>query len=80
MNPSLYHYRRRGIALIALLLLAAPALQADCTISASGVAFGSYDAFSPYALDGAGTVSANCSPESSYSMGFSRGGGSYSQR
>jgi spore coat protein U-like protein len=80
MNPSSYHYRRRGLALFALLLLAAPALQADCTISASGVAFGSYDVFSPYALDGAGLVSVNCSPESSYSLGLSSGGGSYSQR
>jgi spore coat protein U-like protein len=80
MNPSNYHYHRSGLALFALLLAAAPALQADCTISASGVAFGSYDAFSPYALDGAGTVSMHCSPESSYSLGFSSGGGSYSQR
>jgi spore coat protein U-like protein len=80
MNPTKHPHRRRGSALFALLLLAAPALRADCTVSAGGVAFGSYDVFNPSALDGAGTVSVNCSPAASYSLGLSSGGGSYSQR
>lgn len=80
MNPSRHHHCPRGRALAALLLLAAPALAADCTVNASGVAFGNYDVFSPAALNGAGTVSVTCSPAISYSVGLSTGNGSYSQR
>lgn len=80
MNPPRHLHRRRAYALLALSLLAAPAVRADCTVSAGGVAFGGYDVFSPSALDGAGTISVNCSPGSSYSLGLSAGGGSYGQR
>lgn len=80
MNPSRHPHCRHGCALAALLLLAAPALAADCTVGASGVAFGNYDVFSPTALNGAGTVSVACSPATGYSIGLSTGNGSYSQR
>jgi hypothetical protein len=40
MNPSRHHHCLHGCALAAILLLTAPALAADCTVSAGGVAFG----------------------------------------
>jgi spore coat protein U-like protein len=82
MKPD-FHARNRPAALAAfslLLMLAAPVLRADCTVSAQSVAFGSYDVFSAQPLDGAGNVSVNCSPSASYTVTLSAGGGSYSQR
>jgi spore coat protein U-like protein len=82
MKPD-FHARHRSATLAAFalfLMLAVPALRADCTVSAQSVVFGSYDVFSAQPLDGAGNVSVNCSPSASYTVSLSTGGGSYSQR
>ena len=71
--------RLKGLIFLGLLLVA-PALWAECTVSAQSVVFGNYDVFSVQSLDGAGNISVNCSPGASYTLGLSTGGGSYSQR
>lgn len=82
---NLRAHRRRmphmlGMALLLALAIAAPPLHAACTVSASGVVFGSYDVFNPASLDGAGNVNVNCDPVISFTVKLSTGGGSYSQR
>ncbi len=65
-----------GTALGVLVTLAAasPAIAA-CTISASGVAFGSYNVFSITPLDASGTVTIQCSPLAlNVQVQLSRGG------
>jgi spore coat protein U-like protein len=50
---------RKGLAL-ALLLLLAPAAQAACSVTATGLNFGPYDVFDTAALTTTGTVSVAC--------------------
>lgn len=71
--------RLQGLIFLGLLLVA-PGLWADCTVSAQSVLFGNYDVFSSQPLDGAGNIGVNCSPGASYTLSLSTGGGSYSQR
>lgn len=68
--------------LLALTLLAAPlpAWSATCSISTTGVNFGSYDVFSNLSSDGVGSVSVNCDAAASYSIAISSGNGSYASR
>jgi spore coat protein U-like protein len=82
MTEPGHHTGRGGLkGLIFLgLLLVAPGLWADCTVSAQSVIFGNYDVFSVQPLDGAGNIGINCSPGASYTLGLSTGSGSYSQR
>lgn len=71
--------RLKGLLFLGLLLIA-PGLWADCTVSAQSVVFGNYDVFSAQPLDGAGNIGVSCSPGASYTLSLSTGGGSYSQR
>ncbi len=83
MNRSPLPRRRTNPVALAFLLLAAfsaPSLLADCTVSASGVVFGSYDVFNPGALDGAGNINVSCDPVTGFTVKLSSGGGSYAQR
>jgi spore coat protein U-like protein len=83
MNRSPLLRRRPNLAGLAFLLISAftaPSLLADCTVSASGVVFGSYDVFNPASLDGVGNVNVNCDPVIGFTVKLSAGGGSYSQR
>lgn len=74
--------------LIAILLLLPSAADADtCTVSASGVAFGSYSIFSTAPTNSTGTVTLTCKGNSRTSTPFSialnaglYGGGSFSNR
>lgn len=79
-----HHYAKApggACRLIGLLLVAlAGQLHADCTVSAGTVAFGSYNPFDQQAQDSAGTINVNCTPETSYVLSLSTGGGSYAQR
>lgn len=63
-----------------LLAFSSSVLHADCTVSAGGVAFGTYNPFGLQSLDSAGTINVNCTPSSSYTLSLSTGGGSYAQR
>ena len=63
------------------LLMIAPALwSADCAVNASGMEFGSYDAFSNQSLDGAANISVTCDVGTAYSLALSPGAGSYEVR
>lgn len=68
----------------ALGLLAPVALQAACTVSSSGIAFGSYNPFATSPDDATGTIVLNCSAGSgsgAYGVALSvGGGGSYAAR
>jgi spore coat protein U-like protein len=55
---------RRELTLAALMVLAPAAAQSDCTVSASGVAFGVYNPFSATSTDATGTVTLSCSSSS----------------
>lgn len=68
--------------LLAATLLGAslPAWSVTCSVSASGVNFGSYDVFSNVSSDGAGSVSVSCDEAASYSIAISAGNGSYASR
>lgn len=62
--------------------LFAAAFQAlACTVSASGVSFGSFDPLENVAVESAGDVTVTCSPSASYTVELSTGGaGSFSPR
>jgi len=70
-----------AMMLSAALLMLAPSLHAaTCTVSASGLDFGSYDPFSNQSLDGATTISVACDVGATYSIALSPGAGSYGAR
>ena len=50
----------RHVSMVGLLLLFARDASADCTVSSSGVAFGSYNIFDPSPLDSTGTITVDC--------------------
>ncbi|GAB4369010.1 MAG: hypothetical protein Kow00128_14830 [Deltaproteobacteria bacterium] len=79
--------KRAGSVLPILLLLAsAPAGEAHaaCNVSATGVAFGSYDVFAPAPLDSTGTVTVSCDevppPNVTVEIGPSPGSGGFNPR
>lgn len=53
---------------------------AGCTVSTSGLSFGTYDVFSPLNDDITGTISVNCASGTSYSLSLSTGFGTYASR
>lgn len=64
-------------------LLAVPcatASGATCTVSTTGVAFGSYDPFAAQPLDSVGSISVHCDTTSSYTASLSPGSGNFSNR
>jgi len=75
---------RRDKALAPWAIALALALTAQqghaCTLNATGVNFGSYDVFSNAALDSTGNIDVNCPSGVGYSIAFSEGGGSHTQR
>jgi spore coat protein U-like protein len=85
-GPGRHGVSRAGLAALALCAcLDAQAL--DCTISATGVAFGVYDAASTAPTDSAGDVTVRCTHlgggavKTNYSVALSTGGsGTYAQR
>lgn len=68
--------------LLATTLLGASlsAWPATCSVSTTGVNFGSYDVFSNVNSDGAGSVSVSCDAAASYSIAISSGNGPYALR
>lgn len=69
---------------LVLCLIAPVAVRAACTVSSSGVAFGTYNPFSTSPTDATGDITLTCTAGSgsgAYSVGLSVGGGSsYSAR
>lgn len=65
-----------------LVLLYVPSLtSADCNVSSSGVSFGNYDVFAINPTDNVGTLTVNCSVETSYTLKLDQGNsGNFSER
>jgi spore coat protein U-like protein len=65
--------RKRFAALV--VVLAASAAHADCTVSVGTLAFGTYDVFSTTPLDSVATITYSCTaPATAPTMSISRGG------
>lgn len=78
--------KNAALLLIGGLLLAvnstmmSDASAASCTVSASGVNFGSFSPLTHAVVDSTGSVTVNCTDVSFYSISLSSGNGSYGQR
>jgi spore coat protein U-like protein len=73
----------RRVAIAAVLAgagAAAPAQAADCSIIPVGVAFGSYDPFSPADLETVGTIRLECDSVVDATISLGAGAGDYTQR
>ena len=70
------------LALLACVLaLGAPiARSAKCTVSTSGLNFGTYDVFSSLNDDITATINVNCTSHAAYSIWLSSGSGTFSSR
>jgi spore coat protein U-like protein len=66
--------------LSSLLLLPLPAWAAQCTVSATPVAFGAYDPFATTPLDGVGGVQVRCDVSVAYSVALGAGNGTVADR
>jgi spore coat protein U domain-containing protein, fimbrial subunit CupE1/2/3/6 len=53
---------------------------AKCTVSTSGINFGTYDVFSTVNDDITGTITVNCTNKSPYTLSLSSGSGTYASR
>jgi spore coat protein U-like protein len=73
--------RIRLILLTCVLVFAAPvAWSANCTVSTSGLNFGTYDVFSTVNDDITATITVNCTKNRSYSISLSSGSGTFGSR
>jgi len=69
-----------ALLLVANLLMVPGASAAGCTVNPSGVNFGSFNPLTLAYVDSTGSIAVNCTDVSSYTIAFSTGSGSYSQR
>jgi spore coat protein U-like protein len=77
--------RKHLFIAVALLLLTnqlivSGASAASCTVSSSGVSFGSFSPLTDTSVDSTGSITVNCTDVSSYTITLSTGSGTYSQR
>ena len=69
------------ILLACVLAVALPqAWSANCTVSTSGLNFGTYDVFSSLNDDVTATITVNCTKNKSYSIALSSGSGTFASR
>jgi len=69
-----------GLLAGVLALGAPPARSARCSVSTSGLNFGTYDVFSPLNDDITATINVNCHSGSPYSISLSSGSGTFAAR
>lgn len=69
-----------ALLLSVYLLMAAGAVAAVCTVSPSGVNFGSFSPLNLTTIDSTGSITVNCTDVSSYSISLSPGSGTFIQR
>jgi spore coat protein U-like protein len=75
------HLRIHLILLPSVLALAlSVARSANCTVSTSGLNFGTYDVFSSLNDDITATITVNCTKNKSYSISLSSGSGTFGSR
>lgn len=71
----------RASAVVLLIGVLLPvSLWAACTLSTSGIAFGSYDPFVNQHVDSAANINVSCDDVTPYSIALSTGGGTYDAR
>lgn len=70
----------RWLLAAALLSASLPAWSVTCSVSTTGVSFGTYNVFNSTDSDSAGSVSVSCDLAASYSIALSAGNGSYASR
>jgi spore coat protein U-like protein len=70
----------RWIFAAALTATAQHGWSAQCSLSAQGVNFGSYDVFNNVGLDSTGNIGVTCDISTAYSLSLSPGGGPYASR
>jgi spore coat protein U-like protein len=68
------------VLLVANLLMVSGASAASCTVSPSGVSFGSFSPLTLTSVDSTGSITVNCTDVSSYTISLSTGSGTYNQR
>jgi spore coat protein U-like protein len=68
------------LLLLANLLMVSGASAAVCTVNPSGVNFGSFNPLTLAYVDSTGSIAVNCTDVTSYTIAFSTGNGTYSQR
>jgi spore coat protein U-like protein len=69
------------VAIACALAIAAPvARAAQCTVSTTGLNFGTYDVFSTLNDDITATITVNCTNNAAYSIGLSSGSGTFASR
>lgn len=72
---------RQAMGLLAFAFVFAPAVSVACTVSSTGVNFGSYDFLSSQDLEGTGDIIVTCDLSSSFTISLSTGAsGSYALR
>jgi len=69
-----------ALLLLTNLLMVSGASAASCTVSSSGVSFGSFSPLTLSSVDSNGSITVSCTDDSSYSITLSTGSGTYSQR
>jgi spore coat protein U-like protein len=69
-----------ALLLLAYLSIVSSATAASCTVSSSGVKFGSFSPLTLASVDSTGSITVNCTDVSLYSVALSTGNGTYSQR
>ena len=69
-----------ALLLLTNLLMVSGASATSCTVSSSGVSFGSFSPLTLAYVDSTGSITVNCTDVSSYSISLSTGSGTYSQR
>lgn len=81
-SKKVLEIKRFFYSIMALVLLYVPSLTfADCNVSSSGVSFGNYDVFAINPTDNVGTLTVNCSVETSYTLKLDQGNsGNFSER
>lgn len=65
---------------VVLSLICSSPWAASCTLSTSGIAFGSYDPFVSQDVDSVANIGVTCDETTSYSIALSTGSGTYEQR
>jgi spore coat protein U-like protein len=68
------------LLLVAKLVLVSGAAAASCTVNPSTINFGSFSPLTLSYVDSTGSIAVNCTDVSSYTISFTTGSGTYSQR
>lgn len=80
VGRSQRHAWARRLSFLALSLVSTELLAATCTVSAGGLAFGTYDPLLNQNVDSVASIAVNCDEAVPYSIALSPGSGSFGAR